>query len=404
MQAFAPADLPNESLTEAQIEACLGDEDFNGDGLAGCADPVCAPVCDVDGDGAVSESLGGTDCDDDNPAVYPGHPEICDDIDNNCNGLIDDEDPDLDLDSASWYRDQDGDGWGNSDLVLVQCDQPNPETVPVGGDCDDANDAVNPDAEEICNGLDDNCDGLTDTEDPTVYCTCGQSFPAAQLTADITFSDGLGSTTMTLAFDGTEYWSTSGGGPSGDRLARYNSTGQIQQTYAPGVDWRSVFTKDPGTGPVFGRGYASPTIYQMTSAGTFTGAVTLAGGSLDNQAAVAFDSTRREYIALNPGGWVDRWDEQGSHVGATSLLDFGTQNNESASPQGRGVAWHCERYLTYSEGVLSAWDTTTGVRVDTTVLASAGTSADSYYSISFANQRLFIADGPGSTWRGYSVD
>lgn len=55
------------------------------------------------------------------------------------------------------YADADGDGWGDSDDPELPCTQ---DAVQVGGDCDDANEAVHPDAEEVCgNGLDDNCDG-----------------------------------------------------------------------------------------------------------------------------------------------------------------------------------------------------------------------------------------------------
>ncbi|MDC0672512.1 MopE-related protein [Nannocystis radixulma] len=61
----------------------------------------------------------------------------------------------------SWYVDGDGDSFG-AEPAIVGCEAP-PGTVDVGGDCDDADPEVNPDASELCNELvDDDCDGLRD--------------------------------------------------------------------------------------------------------------------------------------------------------------------------------------------------------------------------------------------------
>ena len=59
---------------------------------------------DADGDGQVAEADGGTDCDDDDSSVYDGAPEVCDDVNNDCDGDVD-EDP-----GTTWHLDNDGDG------------------------------------------------------------------------------------------------------------------------------------------------------------------------------------------------------------------------------------------------------------------------------------------------------
>lgn len=61
----------------------------------------------------------------------------------------------------TFYQDNDNDGYGNAAVSVTDCIQP-PGYVTVSGDCNDANAAVNPGATELCNGIDDNCDGLPD--------------------------------------------------------------------------------------------------------------------------------------------------------------------------------------------------------------------------------------------------
>lgn len=63
---------------------------------------------------------------------------------------------------STWYRDADGDGYGNSSVSLVQCSAPS-GWVLTGGDCDDTTFAVFPGHPEICDGLDNDCDGAIDS-------------------------------------------------------------------------------------------------------------------------------------------------------------------------------------------------------------------------------------------------
>ncbi len=217
--------------------------------------------------------------------------------------------------------------------------------------------------------------------------------------ASSTFADALGDTTMTLAFDGVNYWSTSGGSTAGNRYAQYTAAGALVGTFAPGLDFRSVFTD--AAGEVYARQFNNPTIYKQSSPGVFSSFATLTGGSLDEQSSVVLNSDGTEYIAMS-GGNVSRWNLDGTFLGSLALVGFGGAENNY--PQGRGIIAAGGYYLTYDNaGLLSAWDTGTGARLDQTTLNGAGTSFNSGFSFSFANGQAWVVDDAGGTWRGYDV-
>ncbi|MEC7983636.1 MAG: MopE-related protein, partial [Myxococcota bacterium] len=107
-----------------------------------------------------------TDCDDGDASVRPTAIEICDGIDNNCDGDIDDDDSSL-SDALLWFLDHDGDGEGDADFRLSLCVQPT-GYVDNSRDCNDLSASISSQASEVCDGLDNNCDGLIDDDDPTV--------------------------------------------------------------------------------------------------------------------------------------------------------------------------------------------------------------------------------------------
>ncbi|MCP4918596.1 MAG: hypothetical protein GY913_16965 [Proteobacteria bacterium] len=96
------------------------------------------------------------DCDDADPNTYPDAAERCDDVDNDCDGEIDEDVTDV------WYEDADLDGWG-SDTTLDACDPPEGYAAR-DGDCDDTVASVNPNGLEVCNDVDDDCDGEIDED------------------------------------------------------------------------------------------------------------------------------------------------------------------------------------------------------------------------------------------------
>lgn len=100
------------------------------------------------------------DCDDGDAGVGPHRNEACDDagVDEDCDGLVDDEDEKPDGEQA-WYPDADGDGYGAPAGEVWRCAPPEGH-VADGSDCEDADGTVSPAEIEMCgNGVDDDCDG-----------------------------------------------------------------------------------------------------------------------------------------------------------------------------------------------------------------------------------------------------
>jgi len=131
--------------------------------LDGYGDPGSTVASCADPGGHV---LGGTDCDDADAAVFPGADEVCNSVDDDCNGLLDDADPGV-VDPAPWYDDADGDGFGDVRFEQLACVQPS-GTSGASSDCDDTKGTVHPGADEVCNGLDDDCDRAVDDADSGV--------------------------------------------------------------------------------------------------------------------------------------------------------------------------------------------------------------------------------------------
>lgn len=125
-------------------------EDDSGD--SGGEDTDVVPVRDEDGDGFLVEE---GDCDDQDAAINPAAVEICDGLDNNCDGQIDEGAV------TTFYADEDGDGFGNPSASKEACEQPN-GYVANGIDCNDGDADMYPGNIESCDSIDNDCDSEVD--------------------------------------------------------------------------------------------------------------------------------------------------------------------------------------------------------------------------------------------------
>ena len=162
----------NPEINHTAIEVCDG-LDNNCDGQA---DEMGAAGCepyffDADGDGhgtlegkCLCNAVGlwkatvDDDCSDLNPWIFPGATELCDGVDNNCDGVADEDG----ATGCSWFfTDEDKDGYGSGDPTCV-CDAPGQGWSVLGGDCDEEESQNHPGAFEVCDEMDNDCDGEVD--------------------------------------------------------------------------------------------------------------------------------------------------------------------------------------------------------------------------------------------------
>lgn len=164
-------DETNREIHPGAEEVCDAVDNNCADGADEGLDTFFYADLDVDGYGDPDEVVvackapanyveDNTDCDPERARVYPNAPEICDGLDNDCDDLVDGDDPDATLQPATWYRDQDNDGFGDPNTTQDSCTQPE-GFVDNELDCLDSNFDIKPTAIEVCDAVDNDCDAST---------------------------------------------------------------------------------------------------------------------------------------------------------------------------------------------------------------------------------------------------
>jgi hypothetical protein len=239
-------DCDGEIDTPDALDALQGWADADGDGFGDPSSPLqsceAAPLVDND-----------LDCDDASAEIHPDADELCDELDNDCDGETDEDSA---IDAGTWYADEDADGYGDADVSTLACTQPS-NTVADDSDCDDSSDQAFPGGTEVCDGLDNDCDGAVDGNTvPGDYATVQEAIDDLSDGAEIcvsagTHSEGFdlsgrsldlvgagGSEATIFDLSGADLsagpWATSAGEGGASSLTGFTITGI---TDAPGRHW-----------------------------------------------------------------------------------------------------------------------------------------------------------------------
>ena len=424
-------DDTDADISPGSDERCGGaDENCDGEVDEDGAIDVIEWFVDVDGDGygvpgpseldcdAVTGAADNDDdCDDGDAALSPGADEWCNLIDDDCDGVTDEDDA---VDATTWYLDADGDGYGVRISTDVSCTQPSGYAA-LGGDCDASDATIFPGAEEVCNDLlDNNCDGGPGD--------CELQGAVAETTADLTYSGPAAGSSLTvlfasdldgdgaveLVFDSAEGQLSLAGGAATSGYAALASLSAASD----GVSWNSAGDLDgdgvddfTGTGDTFaGTGVFYGPISTSTTASDSVATiidsphngeavVRQLGGDIDGDGigevivtderytvdlgAVAIFESPTGAMAYDDATWLVMGATASTWLGAAAVtvdldgdgIDELVASSASVMSSGAGAVWVFAALSTGTSTTASASDTITPTTVSTqigTVLARAG--------------------------------
>lgn len=214
------------------------------------------------------------------------------------------------------------------------------------------------------------------------------------------FGDKSGLTPMSADFDGTWIYTVSGGNINGDRLARYFLDGTLDQTFAPGIDFRSIFTDNSGN--LFAKEWGTGNVYSMSQDGMPTFLYTLNDPQAQSSASFNADDTE---LYTRDGSTIRRYNSStGMFLGSFELM--GLIGDELSTP----AAWQMEtsrsgRIFTYAAGIVSEWDTK-GNRIGTSNIPITGDPSGFDTTFSFAvggDDNIYLYSESSNTWKVWNI-
>lgn len=220
-----------------------------------------------------------------------------------------------------------------------------------------------------------------------------------------------------VAWDGSNLWTATGGATDTVNIMSWSSSGSFLKAHAPQLDIRSIWAQTSEEQvQLFADAYSDDHVYIKKADGSFeaTG-VSLKGAEKETDSPVLYrasslpdDPVAGVLVALDGSGALLEFDAaDGEFIRDIPLNGYGAEPGETDWPSYVRFAVaqvDAERffYLTYAGGKVYAWDKA-GERVGSAGLTGAGEDEMGCYSISYANDRLWVMDTASGAWKGFKL-
>ena len=207
-------------------------------------------------------------------------------------------------------------------------------------------------------------------------------------------------TPMSAAWNGSYIYLVSGGGLSGNRLARYLADGTLDLVVAPGVDFRSVTTSNVGT--MYAKDVSSQ-IFVIAADGTATVQYSLPGEP-NGQSSASLNASETELYTMS-NGTVRRYNlADGVFIASFGLSGWGAVGTETSYPDNVQLETsRTGRLFTYTAGIVSEWNTG-GTRLAMTNVPIDTGGSQTTFSFGVADDdRVYLLNETTQEWERYDI-